>query len=94
VKEGNMPGKDKIIPNKEPTLEDIEKHLKRQDRQIVRETWLTISIFGGSIIMVAVGLYIGRVLSPAIFYWQYIFLLVCGFGIMTWALRKSRKIKD
>lgn len=80
------------MSSKELTLEDIEKHLKWQDRQMAQGTWRTVSIFGASIVMVAVGLWIGRTLSPIVFYWQYVFLGVCGFSIMGWALRKFLKI--
>ncbi len=88
-KEGEATGND------EPTLKDIEKHLKRQDRQMAQGSYLTGAAVGAAIILVAVSLWIGRtVLSADAFYWNYIFLLIFGFGFMSWCQYKISKIKE
>lgn len=96
-----MPDKDKSAPSSEPTMKGVEKrltrieeHLKRQGKEVAQGAWRTIAIFGASIIMVAVGLWIERmVASPVGFMANYAFLLICGFGIMTRALGQYLKIK-
>jgi len=93
-KEGDMSKEDEATESNEITLKDIEEHLKQQDRRVKRATYFAGSVFGSSIILVAVSLWIGRtVLSTDAFYWTYIFLLVCGFGFMSWCWYKQRKIK-
>ncbi len=96
-----MPIRDESTPSEEPTLKDIgerlntiEKCLKLQRKEAAQAVWRTVAIFGASIIMVAVGLWIERnVCSPVGFMANYAFLVVCGFGIMLWALCHYFKVK-
>ncbi len=85
---------DEITESNEPTIKDIEEHLKKQDKQIARGTYTTGAAVGAAIILVAVSLWIERVtLSQGSFYWHYIFLLVVGFGFMAWCGWKQSRIK-
>ncbi len=78
----------------EPTLKDIEEHLKRQDKQAGRAIYFAGAVLGASIILVAVSLWVGNfVLSQTAFYWQYISLLLAGFGFMFWCWWKLSKVK-
>jgi len=89
------------MPSKEPNLKDIEERLggienklKQQGAETALGTWRTIAIFGSSIVMVGVSLWIGRTASsPSTFMTEYAFLLVCGFAMMAYALRHYLKIK-
>ena len=90
----NMSKESETTGSNEPTLKDIEEHLKRQDRQTKRMIYFAGAAFGASIILVAVSLWIGRVvLSATAFFWQYIFLLTVGFGFMSWCWYKLSKVK-
>lgn len=92
--EDNMSKEGEATVSKEPTLKDIEGHLKLQDRQMKRGAYTTGATVGAAIIMLAVAFWVERtVLSTDAFYWTYIFLLVSGFGFMSWCLYKQRKIK-
>lgn len=93
-KEENISKEGEATGSSEPTTKDIEEHLKWQDRQMARGSYLTGAAVGASIILVAVSLWIGRtVLSTDAFFWVYIFLIIIGFGFMIWCLYKQRKIK-
>ena len=92
MKEGNMPSKNESTPSNELTLKDIEEHLKWQDRQMAQGAWLTTAIFGSSVIMIAISLQVGKILSLTDA--RYIFLVALGFGVMAWARWKVRKIKN
>ena len=97
-----MLSENKRASNREPTLKgtarrlsNIETHLKRQDKQAKREAAFAIGAFGSAIIMVAVGLWIERmVYSPSGFMADYAFLLICGFGILIFAWCHSRKTRS
>ncbi|HEX9896679.1 MAG TPA: hypothetical protein VGA85_03355 [Dehalococcoidales bacterium] len=83
------------MPNKEPTLQDIEDHLKRQDRKVERSTYGSYGAFGASIIFVGISLWVGsRIESDSAMFWDYIFLIAVGFVVMLWSWCKQRKIKD
>jgi len=93
-KKEHMSKKEETTGSNETTLKDIEEHLKQQDRQTQRMIYFAGAAFGASIVLVAASLWIGRfVLSPTAFYWQYIFLLVVGFGVMFWCWWKQSKVK-
>lgn len=92
--EENVSKEVETTASRELALKDIEEHMKRQDKQTMRVVYLTGAIFGVSIILVATSLWIGRiVLSASAFYWQYIFLLIVGFGFMFWCWWKLSKVK-
>ena len=93
-KEEDMSKEGEATGSNEPTLKDIEEHLKRQDRQTGRAIYFAGASLGASIILVAVSLWIGRfTLSASVFYLQYIFLIVVGFGVMLWCWWKQSKVK-
>lgn len=94
--EKNMPKEkeDEATGSNELSLKHIEEHLKRQDRQTKQMIYFAGAAFGASIILVAVSLWIGKVvLSATAFFWQYIFLLAVGFGFMSWFWYKQSKVK-
>ena len=79
--------------DQEPTLRDIEEHLKQQDRQAGRSAYVAGAAFGGSIALVGISLWIGsRILSASALFWDYIFLVAAGLAFMFWCWRKQRKI--
>jgi hypothetical protein len=81
--------------NEEPTLKDIEKHLNRQDKEVKKSTYGSWGAFGASIIFVGVSLWVGsRILSADILFWDFIFLIAIGFGVMFWSWHKQRSLKD
>ena len=86
-----MTNKDEIIPNQELTLQDIKKHLERQDRQTAKSIYLSGAGFGGAVALVGISLWLGS-LSQSIA--NYIFLIVVGVGFMAWCQNKQQKIKD
>jgi len=89
----NVSKRDKIL-NQEPTLKDIEEHLKRQDRETKKTVYGSYAAFGGAIIMTGVSLLVGsKILSASTLFWEYVFLIVVGFGVMFWSLCKQQKIK-
>ncbi len=93
-KEENMSNEEKSAGDNGPTLKDIEEHLKRQDKQTNRMIYFAGAAFGASIILVAISLWIGRIiLSTTAFFWEYIYLVAIGFGFMSWCWYKQRKIK-
>jgi hypothetical protein len=81
--------------NEEPTLKDIEKHLNRQDKEVKKSTYGSYGAFGASIILVGISLWVGsRILSADTLFWEYIFLIAIGFGVMFWSWHKQRILKD
>jgi len=96
-----MPSKDEGTTDKESTLKDIEKRLcrienclKSQGKETVLGAWRTIAIFGGSIIIVGVGLWIEKYISsPIYFKIACVFLFIYGFVTVVCARRQYLKIK-
>lgn len=97
-----MPIKDESMPSKEPTLKDIQKRLgriekclKSQRKEAAQEALRTIAIFGGSIIMVGVCLWIEKYISSSIYFRVVcVFLFIYGFVVLIWARRQYLKIKS
>ena len=83
-----QPGEDQ-----EPTLRDIMKKLEQQDRQAMRTVYLAGAMWGGSITIGAVFLWITN-LSGISFMVNYAFFLVAGFIFMAYWWYKLRKIKQ
>ena len=80
---------------KEVTLEEIEEHLKQQDRETKRGYLLTFAAFGGSVALVGTSLWIGSGdLSLASFRSEYGLLFVVGLAAMVLAKYKVSRIKD
>lgn len=89
-----MLGKDKSTPNNEPTLKDIEEHLKRQDKQYKREAAFAISASGASVGLVGITLQVTTPApSPAALAMSTL-LIVWGFGVVICAWLRSRKIRS
>jgi len=87
----NVSKQDKTL-NQEPTLKDIEEHLKRQDREAKKTVYGSYAAFGGAILMVGVSLLLGsKILSASTLFWEYVFLIVVGFGVMLWSLYKQQE---
>ena len=97
-----MPSKDESATSKEPTLKDIdeklsgiEKSLKCQRMEAAQGVLRTVAFFGGSIIMVGIGLWVERYASSFIcFRVACAFLFVYGFVVMAWALHQYLRIKS
>jgi len=98
VKSGSTDGKSFDTPAEHSSLKDIEEHLKKQDRQ---GACLTFAAFGGSIVLVGITLWVGRLLLfPDSYKHIFVFLIVVGLGTMfaslflvrnfTWTRFKTR----
>ncbi len=76
-------------------LDSIEKHLQWQDKEAKRAAYGSYAVFGGAIALVGVSLWLGTSLLPAnVLFWDYVFILAVGFGVMFFYRRKQSKIKD
>jgi hypothetical protein len=76
-------------------LDNIEKHLEKQDRGAERTKFGSYAAFGAAIAMVGISLWLGTSLLPqSILFWDYVFLLAVGLGVMFWFWNKQRKVKD
>ena len=73
------------------TLEDVEKHLNKQDAELKRGNRLAISMLGASVVFVALGLWIGNVIPSLIIIQGYCYVLaLLGLGLMAWALCRKK----
>ena len=91
-KEGNMSKEDEATGSNEPTLKDIEDHLKQQDIQMKKGTYFTGAAFGGAIALIGVSFMVQRSfqLSPQVYIW---FLITVGLCFMFWCRWKPSKVK-
>ncbi len=92
-KEENMSKEDEPTGSNEPTLKDIEEHLKRQDKKLDNGIYLSGYLFGTTLIFIAFGLLAGRyVLTTELGYAAYaIVLLIGGTGLTGFAWYKRKK---
>ena len=92
-KEENMAKEDKITGSKEPTLKDIEEHLKRQDRQMVRGTYFSGYMFGATLMFISFSLLAGKyILTTELWFVTYcIVILIGGTTLMGFAWYKRSK---
>ena len=72
------------------TLEDVEKHLNQQDERVRRGNCFAVMIVGFSVVLVALGLWVGNVCPPSIVPWYCGVLILWGLGLMVWGLRRMR----
>ena len=86
-----MASKRKKAPSKKVTsLEDIEKHLARQDKEMIQSNWLTFAAFGGSVALLGVSLWLGSLANVTVF--DYVFLIVFGVAFLIVALQQSSRV--
>lgn len=83
--------KGEVAMKKRLTLKDIEKHLQQQDRQMARAPYVSVILFGFSIVLVGLSLVVAKVTDIELF-WLYIFLTFCGFGLVNWARIRILKL--
>lgn len=89
-----MSSESKSTTSKEPTLKDIEEHLKQQDEQAKREIFFAMGAFGTSVLLVGITLRVTNPTPSPIDVAMSALLIVWGFGIVTWAWLRSRKSKS
>ncbi len=91
-KEQNMSKEGEATGGNEPTLKDIEEHLKQQDKQMARGTYFSGYIFGATLIFIAFGLLAGKyVLTTELSLVTYsIVMLIGGTVLMGFAWYKRR----
>ena len=76
------------------TLEDVEKHLTRQDEAVRRGNLFAIIMLGSSAVLVGIAVWVGNAVSSSIGLLANCGLLwLCGFGVMFWALHRMRVLK-
>ncbi len=90
--EENMSKEGKAAEGDEPSMKDIEEHLRRQDIQMKKGNYLTGAAFGSAIALVGVSFMVQMSfqLSPYVYIW---FLIVIGLGFMFWCWWKQSKVK-
>jgi len=62
------------------SLEAIEEHLKRQDKEIAGSNWVTFAAFSGSVALLGVSLWLGRLTNVT--YIDIAFLIIFGLAFM------------
>lgn len=80
-----------------PTLEDIEKHLCKQDRETKRAFYFSGYAFGGSLVLLALTLLAGKGILLTGEYWFIFFCIILFIGGSTLAVTawlKQRKLRD
>lgn len=87
-----MPGKNESTSNEEPTLKDIEEHLKWQDKQAGRHAAFAISAFGASVGLIGITLRVTNPVPSLAVIAMSTLLIAWGFGIVAWAWVRSWKI--
>jgi len=74
-------------------LEEIEEHLKRQDKEIQASHMVTLASFGVVVALVGVSAWLARI--PDINMWDYAFFIILGLAVMFialwWVLRIAKK---
>jgi len=96
-KEENMSKEGEATGRNEPSMKDIEEHLKRQDKQIERGKWGDYGAIGFTIMLVSVSLWIagGNLSLSALFSFKgHGVVFVIGGLILLFTWFKQRKIKD
>ncbi len=96
-KKEHMSKKEETTGSNKTTLENIEDHLKRQDKRMKRGEWGDYGAIGFTTMLVSVSLWIARgdlSLAALFFSEGYGVLFVIGSGIAFFAWFKQRKIKD
>lgn len=76
----------------EPTLQDIKKHLEKQDRQTKRMVYLAGMFWGASLGIAAITLWIGRLASTLFLIVDCAFLAVCGAIFMGLCRHRLKKV--
>ncbi|MBM4446548.1 MAG: hypothetical protein FJ023_04240 [Chloroflexi bacterium] len=74
------------------SLEAIEEHLKRQDKEIEKSHMVTFSFFGAAVALVGVSAWLARV--PNITICDYAFFIILGLavmGIASWGVSRIGK---
>jgi len=79
--------------DQEPTLRDIKKHLEKQDRQAMKTVYFNGAMWGGSITVAALFLWITK-MSGISFMVNYAFFVVSGFIFMAYCWYKLSKVKQ
>lgn len=91
-KEENMPKEGEDTGGNEPTLKNIEDHLKQQDIQMKKGNYLTGAAFGAAIALVGISFMVQ--MSFQLSRYVYIgFFIVVGLGFMFWCQWKQSKVK-
>ena len=79
------------------TLEDVEKHLTRQDEAVKWGNCFTMLTIGFSIMLVGLAIWIGNLVSGRIgiaLLGNCSLLWLGGLGVVFWAFLRTRKIKE
>ena len=91
-KEQNMSKESEVTGSNEPTVKDIEEHLKQQDRLMKKGNYLTGAAFGAAIGLIGISFMVQMKfqLSP---YTYIVFFLVMGLGFMFLCWWKQSRVK-
>lgn len=89
-KEEHMSKKEETTGSNEPTLKDIDDHLRRQDKKLENGTYFSGYLFGATLIFIAFGLLAGKyIFTTEFWYVTYcIVMLIGGTGLIGFAWYK------
>jgi len=84
-KEENMSKEGEATGSNEPTLKDIEEHLKQQDNEMKKSNWLTFAAFGAAVALVGLSL---AIVEDRFYYW----VVAIGVVVMVMSYIKAKRI--
>ncbi|MBC8275111.1 MAG: hypothetical protein H8E40_09105 [Chloroflexi bacterium] len=94
--EGHLKEIKEEVLAKTPTLNDLEAHLTRQDKELKKAaemgSWLTFLVFSGSVAFLGCGLLVGSKTWHGITAWDYLVVITVGIVGVCLAINKMRKI--